>query len=185
MSRQDKAKALSRLNEMLERAKEVGALSTSSSDFKKWHRDATVAIRHAFGEDSSYVADFKRIHFSPIVFMTGMTPDYSGVFQSGMRSVEATLKSMIEEIEEYWEDPPTASIVKTTNNGRVFLMHGHDEAVRATVARYLQQLGLDPVILAEQPSGGRTIIEKVEAHADVGYAIALLTPDERRLSAGR
>jgi predicted nucleotide-binding protein len=60
----------------------------------------------------------------------------------------------------------------------VFLVHGHDEAVRESVARYLGQLGLTPVILHEQASRGRTVIEKLEHHANVAFAAVLLTPDD-------
>src|SRR5262249_21992550 len=34
------------------------------------------------------------------------------------------------------------------------------------------------VILHEQASQGKTIIEKFESHADVGFAVILLTPDD-------
>ena len=43
---------------------------------------------------------------------------------------------------------------------------------------------LEPVILHEQPNEGRTIIEKFEQHADVGFAVVLLTPDDMGRSAG-
>ena len=36
-----------------------------------------------------------------------------------------------------------------------------------------------PTILREQPNRGRTIIEKFEDYADVGFAVVLLTPDDR------
>jgi hypothetical protein len=61
---------------------------------------------------------------------------------------------------------------------KVFVVHGHDEGIRNTVARYLEQLGLDVVILHEKPNRGLTIIEKVEAHSDVGFAVVILTPDD-------
>lgn len=60
----------------------------------------------------------------------------------------------------------------------VFVVHGQDDAAKESVARYLEKLGLDPVILHEQPSAGRTIIEKFEAHSRVAYAVVLLTPDD-------
>ena len=44
--------------------------------------------------------------------------------------------------------------------------------------RFLEKIDLKPIILHEQPSQGRTIIEKVEAHGDVGFAVVLLTPDD-------
>ena len=60
----------------------------------------------------------------------------------------------------------------------VFLVHGHDEGSRESVARYIEGLGLTAIILHEQASEGRTIIEKLEHHADVSFAIVLLTPDD-------
>jgi predicted nucleotide-binding protein len=61
----------------------------------------------------------------------------------------------------------------------VFLVHGRAEAAQQNVARFLEKLKLDVVILSEQPNKGRTIIEKFEQHSNVGYAIALLTPDDK------
>ena len=177
MTGQDKAKALSRLNKMLERVKDISALSVGSPEFKKWKRDAAVAIGRAFGETSAYVADFKNINFSPI-YVPGRSSDWSGAYRRGLQSAEAMLKSMIEEVEEYWEEVPTRAVGETTNGSMVFVIHGHDEAAKSTVARFLDRLDLEPVILAEQPSEGKTIIEKFESHADVGYAVALLTPDD-------
>jgi predicted nucleotide-binding protein len=68
-------------------------------------------------------------------------------------------------------------IVKSDSRN-VFLVHGHDAAVRESVARLLERLDLRPIILHEQPNMGRTVIEKFEAHADVGFAVVLLTPDD-------
>ena len=61
---------------------------------------------------------------------------------------------------------------------KIFIVHGHDDGAREAVARYVEKLGFEPIILHEQASQGRTIIEKIEAHADVGFAIVLLTPDD-------
>jgi predicted nucleotide-binding protein len=61
---------------------------------------------------------------------------------------------------------------------KVFIVHGHDEGARESVARFLEQLDFDPIILHEQANQGRTIIEKIEAHGDVGFAVILLTPDD-------
>jgi len=61
---------------------------------------------------------------------------------------------------------------------KVFIVHGHDAGTRNTVARFLQQMEFEPIILHEQPNQGKTIIEKFEAHSDVGFAVVLLTPDD-------
>ena len=67
---------------------------------------------------------------------------------------------------------------------KVFVVHGHDEGAREIVARFLQTLGFEPIILHEQASRGRTVIEKIEAHGDVGFAVILLTPDDKGCAAG-
>lgn len=66
---------------------------------------------------------------------------------------------------------------------RVFVVHGHDHGTKETTARFLEKLGLETVILHEKANEGRTVVEKFEAHADVGFAVALLTPDDLGASA--
>jgi predicted nucleotide-binding protein len=61
---------------------------------------------------------------------------------------------------------------------KVFIVHGHDHSSREAVARFVDRLDLEAVILHEQPNAGRTIIEKFEFHSDVGFAVVLLTPDD-------
>lgn len=58
------------------------------------------------------------------------------------------------------------------------MVHGRDEAARESIARFLEKLELEPIILHEQASEGRTIVEKLEYHGDVRYAVVLLTPDD-------
>ena len=71
---------------------------------------------------------------------------------------------------------------KAAPSRRVFIVHGHDEAAKQSMARFLEQLKLEPIILHEQPNLGRTIIEKIEDHSDVGFAIVLLTPDDEAVT---
>ena len=65
------------------------------------------------------------------------------------------------------------------NNGQIFIVHGSDELTKQSVARFLEQLELKPIILHEQPNEGKTIIEKLETHSSlVDFAVILLTPDD-------
>jgi predicted nucleotide-binding protein len=50
--------------------------------------------------------------------------------------------------------------------------------LKEAVARFIQHIGLQPIILHEQPNSGRTVIEKFEVASDVGFAVILLTPDD-------
>lgn len=61
---------------------------------------------------------------------------------------------------------------------KVFVVHGHDNAAKEAVARFLEKLGLLAIILHEQANKGATLIEKFEANSDVSFAVVLLTPDD-------
>lgn len=65
-----------------------------------------------------------------------------------------------------------------TATKKVFVVHGHDNEAKESVARFVERVGLEPIILHEQPNSGRTIIEKFEVFSDVGFAVVLLTPDD-------
>ncbi len=68
---------------------------------------------------------------------------------------------------------------KPQNTRKVFIVHGHNDALKNTVAHLVSRLGLEPIILHEQANRGRTIIEKFIAHSEVGFAVVLLTPDDK------
>ncbi|MEP1963484.1 TIR domain-containing protein [Tateyamaria sp.] len=65
-----------------------------------------------------------------------------------------------------------------TKNNDVFIVHGHDDAILHEVCRLVTDLGLTPIVLREKPSRGKTVIEKFEANADVGFAVVLMTADD-------
>lgn len=59
---------------------------------------------------------------------------------------------------------------------KVFIVHGHDNALKNEVARFIEKLGVEPIILHEKASSGKTIIEKIEEYSNVGFGIVLYTP---------
>ncbi|MBJ9756647.1 TIR domain-containing protein [Burkholderia cepacia] len=92
-----------------------------------------------------------------------------------LQDAQRALREDLEDAEHAAPQPiePAAALSR-----RVFVVHGHDGEARETVARFLTKLGFEPIILHEQANQGRTIIEKFEAHGDVGFAVVLLTPDD-------
>ncbi|MDR6394032.1 nucleotide-binding protein [Herbaspirillum seropedicae] len=67
---------------------------------------------------------------------------------------------------------------------KVFVVHGRDDLAKVEVARLLEKLNLQPVILHEQSSGNKTIIEKIEAYGNVGFAIVIYSPCDQGGLAG-
>jgi predicted nucleotide-binding protein len=71
------------------------------------------------------------------------------------------------------------SLANTQASNRIFVVHGHDEEMKQAVARTIETLGLEPIILHEQPDRGRTIIEKFSDYASrSSFAVVLLSPDD-------
>jgi predicted nucleotide-binding protein len=88
------------------------------------------------------------------------------------------VQTLREELSETGADPIPMSISLKPSSKKIFIVHGHDEGALQTVARFLENSGLEPVILNEQANRNRTVIEKIEANSDVAFAIVLLTPDD-------
>lgn len=62
---------------------------------------------------------------------------------------------------------------------KVFIVHGRDDGAKHEVARFLEQVGIEAVILHERPNGGRTLITKFqEESAGIPFAVVLMTPDD-------
>lgn len=59
---------------------------------------------------------------------------------------------------------------------KVFIVHGRDNESKQELARFIESLGLDVIILHEQASSGMTIIEKIEHYSnEADFAVVLYT----------
>jgi predicted nucleotide-binding protein len=81
-------------------------------------------------------------------------------------------------LEEASVDVQAHEVVGQTRPRKSFVVHGHDEASREAVARFLEKQGIETIILHEVANRGATIIEKFERNSDVDFAVVLLTPDD-------
>ena len=194
MAQPRKAEAMRHLQVALEKIPDLKKLESDSPEFGKWRRNTRIAIEYVFGAESSHVKEFTKIGYYPPIgptLITDSTPDYKirnhelhEYYVHSLGIVTVLLESMIEEVEKYWRDeiqestPYINSTSGRTNTNEIFVIHGRDNQTKETVARFLEHLNLKPIILHEQSNQGRTIIEKFEQHAQVGFAIALLTPDD-------
>ncbi|MCA9239177.1 MAG: nucleotide-binding protein [Planctomycetales bacterium] len=104
-------------------------------------------------------------------------------FRQAQRKLVAALQVAVEIL----QDPSALSFdelrqeqhpYRRVDSQKVFVVHGHDEQLKTETEVFLTSIGLKPIVLHRQPNKGRTIIEKLEKHSDVGFAFILLTPDE-------
>jgi hypothetical protein len=156
-------------------------LAVVERDFLSWEEHVYAILRLLFSTNE-YVNDLVSPRYSH---------DNNGSFTYHTRRLGdvltrkiSKLESIRDQLELIPESPSiTHAIVVSESkmlpvSKRIFIVHGHDNEAKQTVARFVEKLGLEAIVLHEQTDGGKTIIEKVEGFSDVAFAIILHTPDD-------
>jgi REase_DpnII-MboI len=104
-----KNQALEKLQRQIAEIDQVVRLRRGSPEFKRWHRNTEVTIENVFGHDTRHIKDFTSLHYSLSAFSSS-TPDqaFQEAYQRGLENARQVLRSMIEEIEEYWSEEPAS-----------------------------------------------------------------------------
>lgn len=148
----------------------VGSKQLQWPDDRNQELGLTLLLIVRLADDPNYAVDFAHDYFN-----TGSSSIMSGIHSMVRQLIIPFVRGYKKFVIHRGQNEPKVVMPK---GNKVFIVHGHDGEARESVARFLSQLGLDPVILHEQANQGRTVIEKVEAHSDVGFAVVLLTPDD-------
>jgi predicted nucleotide-binding protein len=156
------------------------------SDVEAWRTIARDHLVRTFGSESPNVN--AALHASGDSGLYGDMGDeeYSDYLRDGLDNKVKILESCIEQLQTDIElqspqigdtrgRAPTATMGSTN---KVFIVHGHEHGIKEAVARFLERLNLEPIVLHERPNAGRTIIEKFSDYAEVQFAVVLLTGDD-------
>jgi len=99
------------------------------------------------------------------------------IFAEGRKVTSQLVKKPVRREMTYLTPSKSKRFIKN-----VFIVHGRDHKPMKELKAMLSEFGLNPMVLHEQPSGSRTIVEKLEKYSDVGYAFMILTPDDVGIS---
>lgn len=165
------------INELQDQVGEFSPLSRDPIKLSQFYKRAKMYFRKMFGEDSVFLGELE-IAYDGVI----QTLDFDGdtyrrnleEFKKFFDTIEGTLEMIVDSS----PDPIRSLHTSAPINNKVFVVHGHDKAMQQEVARTLERLGLDAIILQEMPNQGRTIIEKFFDHSDVSFAVVLLSPDD-------
>jgi predicted nucleotide-binding protein len=163
-------------------------------DFNEWRTTTETVLRHTVGEDSSALIEFRDNRYTLSMYSLGGTPqsEHDAARRRGVQRGVGYLRAAIAEVGLQDDDAPETPVqVAASEAGEktdVFIVHGRNGERKETVARFVRNLiGVEPIILHEQVSGGSTIIEKLEKYAaTAGFAVVLATGDDmgREATAG-
>lgn len=155
------------------------------SEFTQKLHDADMAIYKTFGYLHEYTKVFMRTPIREVGFNIRPLLEKMELFETEKRLLLSTAARAIQtyyvtrreeitqDISEYMRFIRPLSLCND-----IFIVHGHDGEMKQHVARIITQLGLDPLILHEQTDRGDTIIEKLERHSNVQFAIVCLSADD-------
>lgn len=151
-----------------------------AKDFDKWaHYTIEMLVR--FFNKESVAKKFQSQcyqHIDPDMHWRQLGPCLLAGAEAGGFYLE-TLKDSLHLYEVLSSNNDQTGSDSLKSRPEVFVVHGHDHATKEMVARYLEtKLGLKVIILHEQANLNRTIIEKLEKHSEVQFAVVILTPDD-------
>lgn len=155
-------------------------LSDAQAKLLEWNDYNTEMLKRVF--DTSEISKDYAIVIPEVAYEEPIFKEETDDFRLDVQDRIDRLQSIKGKLQLYAEPTGTTGSrreeAKALLSNKVFIVHGHDEAAKQSVAWLLEKLDLDPIILHEQPNKGRTIIEKFEEYSDVGYAVVLLTADD-------
>lgn len=133
------------------------------------------------------------LDYRTMIIGRGSTPpsEVRGAVAKNLARSLATLKQGVKDLEEEiehsapiaMESPAISPSARVSN--KVFLVHGRDNDAKNEVARFLERIGLEVIILHERPNLGRHLLTKFQEEAgDVGFVVVLITPDDEGGLAG-
>lgn len=149
-------------------------------DYATWVMLCRNYLEKAFGKKSPNVTSVTSVGLYGTFPMEAGNEWRENHRAESLQTQLSKLRGLIELLEteqELQEDHIVAPKQEITGH-KIFLVHGHDDLALHESARFLEKLRQDVVVLREQPNQGRTIVEKFENYADVGFAVVLLTPDD-------
>ncbi len=177
---------ISKANEIIKNLESNRNLVGAEGAYSSWNDYNLELLKQSFSlPDNEYRESYNNAGVSKGIRVStigGSGPSKSELirkFISKLNKKIHALENLVQKI-ELLKASESDEIIQNKNENfnmsQVFIVHGHDDTTKNEVARFIENLGFTPIILHEQASSGRTIIEKIEEYSNVGFGIVLYTP---------
>jgi len=170
------------LSKQMEKAKALlQGIQLTEDDYSSWELVTRNYLEKAFGINSPNVSTITSVGKYGSFPMNADDDWWENHRKESLRTQIKKLEGLLEllETEQTLSQGQSPTLEHSKMGHKIFLVHGHSEAALHETARYLEKLNQKVIVLREQPNQGRTIIEKFEDYADVGFAVILMTNDDR------
>jgi len=175
------------LNKRIQLGEEINArqiqtdrqFQQAKDDFYSWDDFNSELLKQSFNKpDNEYREQYDNVN-RKFIYVSKSPAEELQEFIEDVKNKVNNLKQLVAKISLIKSEIKETTIsISESNTNKVFIVHGHNNEVKVNVARTIEKLGLEAIILHEQPNTGKTIIEKFEQHSDVSFAVVLLTDDD-------
>lgn len=155
----------------------------NKEDYYSWSDYNSEFLKHAFNKEHN---EYKKSYDDVGSFFFGSVGGRNSPAQE-IKDFKEMVKNKVSNLKKLLAktDLLKTSLVDKNNSikheieldkSQIFIVHGHDEVAKSKTARFVEKLGFEAIILHEQASSSKTIIEKIEEYSNVGFGIILYTP---------
>ena len=137
-------------------------VTAESPEFKAWQVKAENILTKCYGRESRELYRFRNIIFYPR-YAYATQSDEVNLCAEGLKEAKAYFEVYLEEIEDDCAENVSSDVsgisdeakfveekVNSTRKKKVFIVHGHNDALKQEVARIIEKQGLEAIILVNK-----------------------------------
>lgn len=193
--------AIRLIRRQADRLRTLDANDSRQPVFRRWFRDTKAVLEEAFGSAGGPNREFQDVLFQPLrPSKVDPDSDWRQAYEKGVSVAFSFLDSVIEDLNKHPDHVAAeAPVEKTRDQGatstpgtpsagastaklaatrRACLVVGSDEEACGEVVRFLEKIGSRAISSCASPGSAASILDALDEHADVAFAVMLLAAEE-------
>lgn len=114
------------------------------------------------------------VPFSDQSFNSG----FSDIEKAKLREVANASSALLKKVRLLLSPPSATKFSNKVRSNQIFVVYGKSDEVSSDVIQTLQKLEFEPIILHEESSSQKTVIDKIGEYPHVSFAVVVLSPDD-------
>lgn len=177
-----KEELIKKLDDLIKKAEELEYEDYQNRDYievcyKSIVKEINLEVLYEYSQKIS------SIRYTPMIYTESTTKEdfkeWWIIGKNNLKDLLIATKKIYEKLDNGNGDENNVMDEIDIDNSKIFIAHGHDTNFLKDVRLFLSQNHVETIILEDMPSGGKTIIEKLEKYSQVKCAIILLSPEDK------
>jgi len=172
----EKAEALERLKKYLGELEYLRTLRYDNEARWLWHDGVNVVLEDTFGKDSD---EYKELNLLPRIYISGVgrEEEKQKDYLEDLKRYAIGIKIILKRYEIRGVETRPSTRMEPTP--KAFISHGRESMTLSKVEGFLRALGVEPIVVKEQPSVDKTLPDKVDYYLNqADFVVILATGDD-------